>query len=210
MLGKSEKPSRCVKQALFSLVNQIHPEPSSYKIPPNIFERINSYEVNTSAREAFEISGAKVRGIIRQKSSKVSPGIDGLRWEHLLALLGQGRPEIQTENIFADLLANIIILIIDVKEVAPDVYDFLRLNKLVAIPKPDGSIRPLGMGSTIRKLCSCICFTQTFSSHPDFNGDPFNLSYFKGLQFGVDKQGCEKIIHNIHHHMQLCPTDDVL
>ncbi|MEY4350407.1 MAG: hypothetical protein RL078_454, partial [Bacteroidota bacterium] len=191
-------------------LRDLHPHPCGYSINPNVLERMKSQVIRSSSREIFDLNGVKVRKLVKKKASKVAPGLDGFRWEHLRALFGQGRPEIPSEEVFAELFTSILVLLIDVKDVPSDVYKFLRLNKLVAIPKPDDSIRPIGMGSIFRKLCSSIIFTQTFSSHADFDGNPFNESYFKNLQYGVDERGCEKILLCFQQYLQLHPDHDLL
>jgi hypothetical protein len=174
--------------AVVGKLRDLHPPPCGYSI--NNLENIKNHVISSSSRGIFDLNGFKLRKLVGKKPSKVAPGVDGFRWEHLRALFGQGRPEIPSEEVFADLFTNMLVLLLDVKDVPSDVYKFLRLNKLVAIPKPDDSIRPIGMGSIFRKLCSSIVFTQTFAPHADFAGNSFNSSYFQNLQYGVDKRSC--------------------
>jgi len=194
--------------AVVGKLRDLHPPPCGYSI--NNLENIKNHVISSSSRGIFDLNGFKLRKLVGKKPSKVAPGVDGFRWEHLRALFGQGRPEIPSEEVFADLFTNMLVLLLDVKDVPSDVYKFLRLNKLVAIPKPDDSIRPIGMGSNFRKLCSSIVFTQTFAPHADFAGNSFNSSYFQNLQYGVDKRGCEKILLSFHQYMQTHADHDVL
>ena len=55
---------------------------------------------------------------------------------------------------FVNLLANIITLLLDVKNVPFEVYDALRNNVLISLqkdPNDPTKVRPIGMGSIIRK-----------------------------------------------------------
>ena len=52
-------------------------------------------------------------------------------------------------------------LLVDVK--APEeLYQVLRDNELIALPKKDDDIRPVGMGLVIRKLVSILFLSHTF------------------------------------------------
>ena len=95
-------------------------------------------------------------------------------------------------------------LLIDVK--APiSVYHFLRDNELCAIPKGDTDVRPIGMGNSIRKICSTLFLT--FVNTRAENGS-FNDLHFGKVQLGMAEGGCEKIIHSVRTHAQLYPDKD--
>ena len=75
----------------------------------------------------------------------MKPAGDWRRFDHESALMGTGKPEAPTETEYADLFTDIIVLLMDVKEVPKEVYVFLRLNTLVALEKSDKGVRPVGM-----------------------------------------------------------------
>ena len=118
--------------------------------------------LTSSSSEVFGIDGHKLRKWIRKKEDFIKPSLDGSRWEHLRALCGIGGDQRPDENEFVNLLASIISLLLDVKNVPIEVYDALRDNILLALqkdPNDPSKVRPVGMGYSIRKLCCIVCLT---------------------------------------------------
>ena len=195
--------------------HDLHPDKSDYSMNDETLNNIRNAVINSSSREALEITTPRLRSLIGKKPSLVSPGIDQLRWEHLRALFGTGKPENPSENLFADLFTTIIVYIMDVKDVPETVYDFIRMNHLIGIKKQsssndiDSPIRPVAMGGSIRKICSGIFLSQTFHPHFAYDGNSFNKFHFKDIQYGVDSRGTEKIIHFFEHYAEANPTHDI-
>ena len=97
------------------------------------------------------------------------------------------------------MLADIFVLLVDVK--APEeLYQVLRDNELITLPKKDYDIRPVGMGLVIRKLVSILFLSHTFEKPAVVEDsarklvESFNDLHFKGLQYGCTERGTEKII----------------
>ena len=110
-------------------------------------------EITDSCRELLGITGTRLRTILRKRPKLKHAGPDKLRYDHLQTLIGYGGEQAPEEDEFANLLADILVLLVDVK--APEeLYQVLRDNELIALPKKDQDIRPVGMGLVIRKLVS--------------------------------------------------------
>ena len=190
-------------------LRQLHPQRCEYTIEPEKLDEMKTLKLNSSSREVYQLTGPRMRGIVSKKPNLVTPGIDGFRFDHLRALMGSGKPEIPSEDEFAELFTDIIVMLMDVEGVPLGAYEFLRLNNLIAIEKPDKTIRPIGMGSIFRKLCCGIFLAYTFQGHPMFQGESFNKMHFSNLQYGVDSMGSEKIIHYFDLFMEANPESDV-
>ena len=70
-----------------------------------------------------------------------------------------------------------------------DIMRRLKRARLVAIPKPNGGVRPIAMGETLLKLAELVLLLRHESSL---------ATLFQPLQQGVlSKSGCESVIHNL-------------
>jgi len=167
--------------------------------------------LTSSSSEVFGITGHQLRKWIRKKSDFVSPGLDGLRWEHMRALCGGGGDQHPDEDEFVNHLASIITLLLDVKHAPFQVYDALRDNVLIALqkdPNDPNKIRPIGMGYLIRKLCCIVCLTHMYQARNP-NGDPFLQTIFGNLQYGMESKGTEKVFHALNYSFQKYPDRDL-
>ena len=112
---------------------------------------------------------------------------DKLRYDHLQTLIGYGGEQAPNEVEFATLLTDILVILLDGG--APDLlYHVVRDNELVALPKGEDDIRPVGMGMVVRKLASIVILAHTFepptAASEDQLSESFNDVAFKGLQYG--------------------------
>jgi hypothetical protein len=192
-------------------LQSLHPPPCEYTMPADIRELINNAEVSTSARERLQLNDHKLRKFLRGKPRLVAQGLLGDRWEFFSALVGTGKAEVPAEEEVAKLLTSVIVLLSDVKDVPADIYAYLRINNLVALPKKDGSVRPIGMGSVWRKIISSHFFSETYVPCLHYAASSsFNDGHFKGLQFGTLPRGCETILHSFNHHVEARQDQDTL
>ena len=84
----------------------------------------------------------------------------------------------------------------------PDaISDIIRDNELIALPKGESDIRPIGIGFTIRKITSMIAFRRL---------KDFNLRHFGSSQFALARNGCENVIHSLVSAKAENPTWDML
>jgi hypothetical protein len=156
---------------------------------------------------ALNVTGKKVRDIIHRRKKLKRPGIDKLRFDHLKILIGYENSEHPGQQEFANLLANICTLIMD-GDAPREVYDLLRDNELVAIPKSNNDVRPIGMGSTLRKLCSLILLNSTMM-RTDGETKNLNDELFGGRNYGMSRSGCESIVHTMRLCMELHADKDM-
>jgi hypothetical protein len=199
-LRRSSRKIECSLSTLEALKSK-HPS----RVCPIIQDQTSTIPLSVSTQHTLNITGDKVRQIIRNRKRLKRPGIDKLSFDHLRQLVGYGGDKFEKENAFAFNLGLITALLLDFK--APiSVYDFLRDNELCAIPKGESDVRPIGMGNTIRKICSTLFLSHT---HERTEGSSFNERHFKDLQFGLAENGCEKIIHRFRLNSQLYPDRDM-
>ena len=196
-------------EATVTALQAKHPESSPYQSSVDIADAISNLNPSDSARTAFEIHGDRLRSWIHNKKDFVTPGLDNIRWEHLRQLIGRGGIDRPDEERFAQLLADIVVLLLDVNDVPTEVYDALRDNVLIAIPKGGGDVRPIGMGSTIRKLCSIAFLSHTHKQQNPITKETFNTNHFGHLQYGLQPKGTEQIIHAVKYAMEKSPESDV-
>jgi hypothetical protein len=144
----------------------------------------------------------EVRDIIRKKKKLVSPGLDKLRIDHLQELIGINQEPDPQEAEFSQLLTDLINMILR-GDFSSSAVSCIKDNHLIAIFKPNSDdIRPIGMGSSIRKIAATIAFHRT--------NQLFNSEHFKNLQFALDDVGMERIIHSLKICQQRNPTWDVV
>jgi hypothetical protein len=149
------------------------------------------------------VSGEIIRKYVFKAKKQISPCIDGLRYEHLRALLGNGNELNQGQQLFAEELACLCSKIVDAA-IPDSVFSHLRDTAIFGGPKPTpGDVRPIGKTSTLRKLCSKICFHHI--SERLEGATNFNERYFKGRQYALTSLGTEKIIHSIRLAQELHP-----
>jgi hypothetical protein len=181
-----------------------HPPRQSSKEDDSILESISAY-TNDEAVHQFNITPDRVRNFILNRSLLKRPGIDKLRYDHLRALIGHGGQHNPDEEEFADLLASIIGLLLHTSA-PPEIYEYLRDNEIIALPKANGDIRPIGMGSVLRKLCSLVLLSDTHGKEDD--AKCFNDSHFGDLQYGMHSKGGERIIHASRLALEKSPSRD--
>ena len=201
-------PSDAVLEALKSL----HPEKSDYVIEDNLLREMLEIHENLtlSASQVFKFDGDTLHRWIRKKAEYIKHSLEGSRWEHLRALCGNGGAQHPDEVAFANLLANIITLLLDVKNVPFEVYDALRNTVLISLqkdPNDPTKVRPIGMGHILRKLCCIVCLTYIYQAHEE-SGDTFLKSVFGDLQYGMESKGTEKVFHAMNYSFQKYPDRD--
>jgi hypothetical protein len=194
-------------QATVAALRAKHPPRGPYVIPADVLHSMHNHHSVDSIQAVLGISGEMLRSCIHKKKDFISPGTDNMRWEHYRQLIGRGGIERPEEERFATLLAQIVVLLLDTREVPAEVYDALRDNSLVAIPKSNGDVRPIGMGVTLRKLCSIEFLRYTHQITP--GNASFNKTHFRKLQYGLDDKGTETIIHGVRYTTEAHPEHDV-
>jgi hypothetical protein len=186
-------------------LQQKHPPP--FQLIPEEFRNVPSSNISSD----LNINPSTLRSIICKRPKLKKPGIDQLRYDHLRVLIGNGGENDADQNEFAVKFSRLVALLVDGK--APDgIYSFLRDNELIALPKNDNDVRPIGMGATIRKIISkyiLIYSNQATSATIVGEEFPFNFSHFYGLQYGMEVQGTERIIHSLRAYHEQNSSHDI-
>ena len=83
-----------------------------------------------------------------------------------------------------------------------DVGRVLSANEMFAVPKSNEDVRPIGIGSTLRKLAAKACLNASQAY--------FNESHFADLQYALKSNGMEEIVHMFAERMEDDPTFDII
>jgi hypothetical protein len=75
-----------------------------------------------------------------------------------------------------------------------------RSNLLLALPKSETDIRPIGIGILLRKVASKAAFKETIG---------FNKTYFQHFQFALRPAGMEEVVHSFNAAKSLHPDWDM-
>jgi hypothetical protein len=165
------EPSR----ATFRKLEEKHPA----RLPQN---EISAEDLmfSPSKDDLLTVTSAEVWQAIKSAAKGSSPGIDGLRFDHLYDL-GQGGTHAYLKPLTA--FTNLAL-----QGVLPQwFYTFIASADLIALAKPDGGIRPIAMGSIWRKLFSKAALIHL---KEDIQ------RYFSLYQYGVGtRSGCEVVNH---------------
>ena len=161
-------------------MSEKHPQDEWVGLDEDIQNQLASVDSSTIAA----VDKCVLRDIIKKCKLTVRPGLDKLRYEHVKALAGYCSESSIEEDVFCDRLASILTLIIR-GDIPEPISHVLSDNELIAIPKGPADIRPIGIGSTLRKLAALVIMRRLNS---------FNNEHFKNFQFGMQRNGMEHII----------------
>eukprot|EP01031_Cornospumella_fuschlensis_P030346 gene30346-36667_t len=126
-----------------------HPEPANRL--QRAFEAIKNFQLPSD--QCIESTPEGIREIIRDCPLHKAPGLDKLRYDHLRALVGRDVEPSAADFTFCSKLSQVINILLSDKAPA-EVGEFLRGNILIALPKGADDVRPVGMGSVLRKIAS--------------------------------------------------------
>ena len=177
------------------LLEEKHPQ-HNYPITEEEMEILRSFKVQEEHK--IFVDGMEIRRIIQNSKKMIRPGLDKLRYEHLKALVGRNVEPSASEIRFTTLFGELVAVILN-GDIPESVACVIRDNELIAIPKSDSDIRPIGIGSTIRKVASMVAFNRLRE---------FNKKYFSKFQYGSNKNGGERIIHDIRFRRDQHPSHD--
>ncbi len=156
-------------------------------------DALNSYQ----SEDKTVIDPLQLRRIITHMRNGVKNGMDKLRYEHLHSLVGL-KPEPAADELeFCTLLATICSVLANGDEPAT-VSVFLSDSELIGIPKGDQDVRPIGIGSALRKIVSKYLIQH--NQHA--------LKHCFPNQHGMDISGTERIIHDFNHTTDTHPDWD--
>jgi hypothetical protein len=118
-------------------------------------------------------------------------GLDGISPQHLRDLTGHG-VGVAGNNVISALtgLVNLMLL----GNVCQDVTPVLYGANLIALTKKDGGVRPIAVGSTLRRLAAKICVRLTREKFQNL---------FEPVQVGFGTRGgCEAAVHAVRTFVQ--------
>jgi hypothetical protein len=164
----------------------------------SVINDIRNYEVDPE--DKIIVAAEDLLLSIRGLKSCVKPGIDKHRNKHLQQMVGYKRELDPDEQHFLNSLTDIVNIIVQGKE-PPEVATVLSSNEMFAAPKSGDDVRPIGIGTTLRKLAAKASLSASQAS--------FNASHFNDLQLALKKNGMEEIIHMFAETMESDPTLDV-
>jgi hypothetical protein len=180
----------------FDLLRQKFPEQHDGGLDVIQEERLLNY----SAKERGIRSDIKVDqlgDIIHSLKPCTSHGNDHFRHEHIRQLWNYKTGNINQDEFRAAYTRHIIRIMN--AELPQEVIPLYADSEAIAIPKDGGDIRPIGKVGLERKIAA----KSLLKLHQNRINDTF-----KGLQYGSDKLGCEKIIHHLRVTRELHPDYD--
>ena len=128
-----------------------------------------------------DVDSDLVRRALASFASTSGAGPSGLRPSHLQNALRYSSGD-QTLRLLSE-----VVLLMMRGEIPEDVRPWVCGASLMALRKPTGSLRPVAVGQTLRRLCGKVCVELMRSSLH---------SVLEPIQVGVQtKFGCESVVH---------------
>lgn len=154
--------------------------------------------------DILRVNSADVREVVSNLADSKLPGVDLFTAEHLKLFMGtsfsakdsgnQDADEKRFSNAYTSLI-NIVLS----GSMPSTVSCFVRSNLLLALPKSNVDIRPIGVGLLMRKVASKLLFQQTVQ---------FNKVYFNDFQYALRSSGMEEVVHSINLARSIHPEWD--
>jgi hypothetical protein len=191
-LVNSDQPRAAPTQQVFHQLQQKHPSAQQGIMPQRPHP---SPEVQLHVFERSQL----VR-VLSTCKKLVKHGLDHLRYEHLLALIRDSKhaDDDHATALFGELLAEILSKVANA-QIPAAVLPAFRDNELFAAAKKNGDVRPIGIAGVLRKLATILAMQSV---------KEVIETRFKDLQFGMDKNGAEKIINTFRAAREFNPTRD--
>lgn len=168
-------------------------------LAPGEWETLLATNLADNADYFIEAKPDDVWEIVRRQRKLIKHGIGGLRYEHLVAMMGKDKRPTANQTQFRRLFARMVTLVANAR-VPQHVIPALRDNEIIAAPKGNEDVRPIVPTCVLRKIASAVLFRTTAT---------FNMEYFKELQYALKKSGTEHIINTIRIVQEKNPDYDV-
>ena len=178
-----------------------HPAPGLTDLTDEEIQEIFSYDAERDNDvERIIATESDLQRILYNSKSHVAHGIDHTRYEHLKQLFSM-RPDDSDPNVkeFRKLLTMMINKIIQA-QVPKSFATIFKDIELLALPKADDDIRPIGLQFVYKKIAGTICLKRT---------KEFNDSYFEPLQYCMKPFGAESVNLSFRAILELKPELDV-
>ena len=160
------------------------------------------HDANNSDHLLPELHYETLFNIIKGKDRGKSAGLDKLRFEHLQDLLGTNfrNGHIRADmRRFGDSLTGFLNLILNLR-IPPDMLCFFTDCQILALPKSDTDVRPIGLTGVYRKLIVSFALRHVHTA---------TESFISPNQYGMSKHGTEIVIHTVRSLMEANPHFDV-
>lgn len=190
---------------------------------PEAYETIDENFINVPANNVsldMNISPENLRKLLNNpKKRNIKSGPSHTNYEHLRIMAGNGDDDAPDQNDFCIAYCKLISITVEGRA-SPSVYTFMRDSELIALPKLDknnnvSDVRPIASGDLMRKLISafilkslCHVPSDNWLSLDNDNNIAYVPEIFKDSQYGLDRNGCEKIIHSARCYNGLHPNQD--
>jgi len=166
-------------------------------------ESIYTYSLESDNRdidkEPIVATQEDISNILKKAKKLSAHGLDRLRYEHLIQLWvahGSDDPNVAK---FRDLFTKIINFIIQA-QVPANIKCIFQDHTLIALPKPNNDIRPIGLQLVLKKIACKVALKAT---------KKFNVAYFDdGLQYCLDRFGTESVSLFFRAAQQSMPSND--
>lgn len=175
--------------------------------------------VDNNQAQQRPIQVEELRDVIQKGRKTAAPGPDKLTYKHLSMLMPRHyEPPNERQMMFMEKLAKILTIIWSGSEPSA-VSAAFTTYKLIALPKGNEDIRPIGLNILYRKILSAILVKrfnrqemelksfedddsessqQSTQSTTTTNAEDSNKPVFTNYQYAFVKKGMERIVHTFH------------
>ena len=194
------KPRPLIQQddGVFETLSALYPDPGpgflSDEERQRYQQRVTEFENAPVNDEPASIE--RVGQVVMSRQNLVKAGFDHLTPEFVKKCWGMksDQRQIDFRKVFT-----LLINLVRSGRIPPAVRPIFSDTEAFAIPKKDGSVRPLGTGNFLRKIAAVVSLK---SNYPQIN------RAFAGVQLGFEKHGTEKCIHSMRLVREINPDYD--
>jgi hypothetical protein len=166
---KSDRNRVIPSHDVLSKLKSKFPGPGDTDLTEEQIASIYSYNLDRNDEaEPIVVTSAEIELIILKAKKQVAHGIDHMRYEQLKQLWGPYSND-PTESDFRELFTSIINKIVQA-QVPPNIVPIFKDIELLALPKGEEDIRPIGLQLILKKIACAICLKRT---------NEFNLENFE-------------------------------
>lgn len=196
---KSDRNRVIPSHDVLSKLKSKFPGPGDTDLTEEQIASIYSYNLDRNDEaEPIVVTSAEIELIILKAKKQVAHGIDHMRYEQLKQLWGPYSND-PTESDFRELFTSIINKIVQA-QVPPNIVPIFKDIELLALPKGEEDIRPIGLQLILKKIACAICLKRT---------NEFNKDYFKSLQYCMSPLGVESVSLFIRAMLESNPEMDL-
>ena len=196
---KSDRNRVIPSQDVLHKLHSKFPGPGETDLTADQIASIYSYNPELDDEtEPIVVDKAEIETIILKAKKKVAHGIDHMRYEQLKQLWNPYRDD-PTDGVFRDLFTSVINKIVQA-QVPISIVPVFKDIELLALPKGEEDIRPIGLQLILKKIACAICLKRT----TDFNKD-----HFKSLQYCMSPLGTESVSLFIRAILESNPEMDL-